>query len=99
MRETRYYGNTLGAIEVELLANRHGALRRVSKIIVGAVRRYAPEEHPDGATLTFTPTRTITGAATIRALRLDLSQAKALYNTDADAGLAAIDAVIAPVAD
>ncbi len=90
MRETRYYGNTLGAIEVEL---RKGA---VNKIILGTVKRFSADEQAMGAPLlTFTPVLTITGDCTKRALRIGLSQARAIYRENGpESGMTAYDAVV-----
>ena len=89
MRETKHYGNTHGAIEVEL---RKGS---VNKIILGTVHRYSSEDQAKGAPmLKFTPVRTIDGRATKQALRINLSQARAIYRNDALKGLAAFDKIV-----
>lgn len=94
MRSTNYYGNEYGAIEIEL---RKGS---VKKIVLGTVKRYTVEEQAMGAgTLKFSPFREITGPALKQALRIGLSQARAIYQSQgAEAGMAAYDRVISSAA-
>ena len=94
MRTTSYYGNEFGAVEVEL---RKGS---VAKIVLGTVKRYTAEEQAMGAgTLKFSPFREVTGPALKQALRIGLSQARAIYQAQgADAGMAAYDRVVSSAA-
>jgi hypothetical protein len=92
MRETRYYGITLGAIE-----KRRGS---VSSVKVGTVHRYSAEDQAKGAgLLKFTTTREVTGRDTARALARTLHVARLSIPspTSTLAALAPIDRVVGSI--